>query len=389
MESIKLKHLLPEHVQEQIAAPNKRDSKIVKAQLSKSSTLDIYKKEYPTEYKIANKIYNAKGYIWDNEYAAVKAFKSIKNTKQYDIVQKIFSKLSNSRNVIDYVASFIQVRDSVNTLWAPTTIKYIESLIKHLNKIGVSNQSIKPLSNKLAYVKKWYAVNVSQAQQPGQLEFAWDTWMKRSLQDPEFKHAYFETLALVTSFIPGIGLMISSGIMLADAAAYWQEGSRLEAGYSAVFALLPAALKGITKIPFIQKLGAQGMAVLAEKLALSKYSLLQKTEIYAIQELVKNNKLIKRNMDAYFKARAKNELAMATAKATSKGVKGILRKIGNGTLKTSILGTKTAAKIGTFFTASDVSNQIWDKLYFDLGLDKGEQGDYEDYEFSSDPDLYP
>jgi hypothetical protein len=382
MEPIKLKNLLPEKIKEQLLPKDffssdksgkgktGLDSGKGKTGLDKLKSQRKFESSHPTEYKIANKIYNAKGYIWDNEYAAVKAIKSIKDKKQYDIVQKIFGNLTAplpGRNVIDYVASFIQVHDSVNTKYAPITIKYIESLIKHLNKIGVSNQSIKPLSNKLAFVKKWYAVNVSQAQQPGPMEFAWDTWMKRSLQDPEFKHAYLGTLSMVTSFIPGIGLMISSGIMLADAAAYWQEGNRLEAGSSAVFALLPAALKGVSKIPFIQKLGAEGMAALAEKLATSKYRLLQKTEIYAIQELVNNKDLIKRSLDTYMKARVKNELVHILNKQTSKGVKGILTKIGNGTLKTSVLGTKAVAKLGAYTAAQDMSAKAWDGIYKDLG----------------------
>ena len=383
MKPIKMKQVAPGIVYEQIRtdqsflgslsqkSPSKKtDSK------SKINPKDPWRHikqqqiDHPTEFKIANKIYNAKGYVWDNEYAAVKAILSIKDTKQYDIVQKIFSKLSDGRNMINYVASFIQFRDSVNTLDAPITIKYIESLIKHLNKIGVSNQSIKPLLNKLAYVKKWYAVNVSQAQQPGQIEFAWDTWMKRSLQDPEFKHAYFNMLAAVTSFIPGIGLLVSSGIYLADAAAYYQEGDRLNAGYSAIFALVPAALKGISKIPFIQKLGARGMAALAEKLATSKYSLLNKTEIYAIHELVKYKDLIKQDLNAYFKARVRNELSHALTTASSTGAKRLLSKLGTGTLKMSVLGTKFAAQGGTFLAAQHATDKTWDKIYNKMGYEK-------------------
>jgi hypothetical protein len=327
--------------------------------------------KYPNDYKIAKKIYDSKGYVWDNEYAAVKALLSIKNTKQYDSVQKIFSSLSGGRNIIQYVTSFIQVRDSVNTLWAPTTIKYIQSLIKHLTKIGISAQSIKSLSTKLAYVKKWYAVNVSQAEQPGQMEFAWDTWMKRSLKDPEFKHSYFEMLAIATSFIPGIGLMISSGIMLADAEAYWVEGDRLSAGYSAVFALIPGVFKGISKVPGIQRLGAEGMAILAEKLATSKYRLLNELEIAAVKDLVKYKDVIKRDLNTYFKARAKNELVKTLKSAASPGVKGFVTRLANGSMAASTIGktARVAAPIGAFMGAQHVGNKTWDNLYVKMGYD--------------------
>jgi len=363
MEMIKLKTLLAE----QITDPSKRDAKLFATKSFNQYSLDAYKEKYPSEYKIAKTIYNAKGWLWDDEVKVIKALRSIKTKKQFDIIQKIFNKISG-KNIIQYIASYIEV--GTNLKYGPISLKYIKTVITHLNNIGVSNTSLKPLFDKLIWVDKWYKRDVDQAQQPTPGgELAWDTWMKRSLMDPEFKHQYFLTLSILTSFIPGAGLLISSGIMLADAAAYWNEGNRLNAGYSTIFALLPAALKGITKIPFIKRLGAEGMAILAEKLATSKYNLLTKIEVYAVQELVENNNLIKRNLDAYFKARAKNELAMATARASSKGIKGILKKIGNGTLKMSVLGTKTAAHLGTFFTAQDVSNKVWDKIYVDLGMD--------------------
>jgi hypothetical protein len=404
MEPIKLKRLLAEQgirpTQLKVGGldsktkTNKSGSVKFDALTQKSlgPELVAYIQKYPNDYKIAKKIYDAKGYIWDNEYAAVKAILSIKNTKQYDSVQKIFSSLSGGRNIVQYVTSFIQVRDSVNTLWAPTTIKYIQSLIKHLTKIGISVQSIKPLSTKLAYVKKWYDVNVSQAEQPGQMEFAWDTWMKRSLKDPEFKHSYFDMLAIATSFIPGIGLMLSSGIMLADAEAYWVEGDRLSAGYSAVFALIPVAFKGISKIPFVKKLGAEGMAILAEKLATSNYKLLNRIEIYAIKDLVKYKDLINRDLNAYFKARAKNELVHALNTASSTGAKKLLRKIANGTVQAGVLGgkaAKTGIKFGAFLGAAAAGNALWDKIYFNSDLSKGDHERGVDYSISSDPDLYP
>jgi hypothetical protein len=367
MENNKLKQLYSGIVLEQGIRPTNLKIGTLDSKTNKSNS----KQKNTIDYKIAKKIYDAKGYIWDNEYAAVKAILSIKNTKQYDSVQKIFSSLSGGRNIVQYITSFIQVRDSVNTLWAPTTIKYIQSLIKHLTKIGVSAQSIQPLSNKLAYVKKWYAVNVSQAEQPGQVEFAWDTWMKRSLKDPEFKHSYFEMLAIATSFIPGIGLMISSGIMLADAEAYWVEGDRLSAGYSAVFALIPAAFKGISKVPGIQRLGAEGMALLAEKLATSKYRLLNELEIAAVKDLVKYKDVIKRDLNTYFKARAKNELVKTLKSAASPGVKGFITRLADGTMAASTIGktARVAAPIGAFMGAQHVGNKTWDNLYVKMGYD--------------------
>jgi hypothetical protein len=369
-------------LQEQIAAPNKRDSQLFVKQKNTTDTLDVYKKKYPTEYKIAKTIYDAKGIVYDDEYKAVKAIKSIKDKTQFDIVQKILQWMTNGQGLATFLTStnyltgtLINVSSGTALQGLELTVKYLNSIISHLNKIKASKQTVDILTKKLdAVMKQWkleFQAEKDNPLQPGALPgLAWDTWMKRSLKDPEFKHQYLMWMSVASSFIPGIGLMLSSGIMLADAAAYYQEGNRLEAGYSAIFALLPAALKGVSKIPFIQKLGARGMAALAEKLATSKYSLLQKTEIYAIQELVKYKDLIKRDLETYFKARVKNELSHALTTASSTGAKRILRKIGNGTLKTSVLGTKTAAQLGTFFISQDVADKTWDKIYNKMGYEK-------------------
>jgi hypothetical protein len=73
-------------------------------------------------------------------------------------------------------------------------------------------------------------------------------------------------LAIGTAFIPIIGPFLSAGIGLMDAAQYYQEGSKTEAGVAAFFSLLPGLGKVVKKIPGITQLGQKGMAALGSKL---------------------------------------------------------------------------------------------------------------------------
>jgi hypothetical protein len=64
-------------------------------------------KEESKAYEIAKKIYDAKGWIWDNEYDAVKAILSISDWKQYNLVQTALQKLTSGRGIGQYVTGFI------------------------------------------------------------------------------------------------------------------------------------------------------------------------------------------------------------------------------------------------------------------------------------------
>jgi hypothetical protein len=386
MEPIKLKHLL---LEQGIRPTNLKvggsDSKVntnpsgpikfdALTQKSLGPELVAHIQKYPNDYKIAKKIQNAKGYIWDNEYAAVKALLSIKTKKQFDSVQKIFSALTSNylssykgRNIIEYVASFIPGKDTLSTSKnSPVAVKYIESLVKHLTNLGISKQTLKPLQDQLKTILKISIVYKNLNPERRLLGvMSPQEFVEKFQSDPEFRHEALEWTSLAAMFIPVVGLYVSAGISLADATLYYKEGDRLNSGYSAIFALLPVAGKGLSKLPFVQKLGARGMAALGEKLATSKWKFLNNLEIGAIQDLAKHKDLIARDLNSYFKARAKNELVKTLNSATSTGVKGFLRKVGDGTLPAYTLGktAKAAAPIGAFMGAHHVANKTWDKIW--------------------------
>lgn len=324
---------------------------------------------FSADQKLAKQIYDAKGVMWDNEFAAVKAILAIKDAKQYYSVQKELQKLTGGRGIGQYVSGFIQVRgeSDFNSEKGKLTLQYIDRIVKHLTKIKAPYQSIKFFYDKIDRIEKLNQrvadISANQGQMGGQL--AWETFAERAKKDPEFKHAYLQCLQIASLFIPGVGLYIASGIGLADAAAYAVEGETYEAGLTAVFALLPGIGKLVSKIPAIRWLGAKGLTALGEKMATSKNPVLNWIERQFITDMSKYKDIVKKDMDAYFKARAKQEAAkLARIQGKTKAGK-ILQKVGDGSISLSKFGAKMTALTGAYTVASDKAERLWDKIYND------------------------
>ena len=186
-------------------------------------------------------------------------------------------------------------------------------------------------------------------------------------------HEVLAATSIAAAFIPVIGLALSSGIMLMDAAKYYKEGDRLNAGTMAVFALLPGIGTIASKIPGMKKLGSYGMALLGKKLATSKNPVLNKIEMAVVKDMTKHSKFVKTEMNSYFKARVANELTRTLQRNTASGSKKILMRIADGTLKASVAG----AKIGSVLATYNAADKTWNSVYKKLGFDKLDKLDYE------------
>ena len=228
---------------------------------------------------VAKKIYDAKGFVWDNEYDAVKAILSIKDASQYNQVQTELQKLTGGKGIAQYVSSFIAVRDSVNSKYGPIGIRYVKSIMDHLTKIKANPKSIDIFKKELTRLITWYQASMAAAEKgAGQTQFAWETWTQRALKDPEFKHAYLTSLSIVAALIPG-GAALSTMIGLGDSYVYYQEGDKYTAGLVALLSLIPggsAATKALTK-----KLIARSGALTAAETAIIKKAAASKSLINA------------------------------------------------------------------------------------------------------------
>jgi hypothetical protein len=84
----------------------------------------------------------------------------------------------------------------------------------------------------------------------------------------------------------------------------------------------------------------------------------------------KYSNLIKTEMNAYFKARAKNEAAQILRKNAAPGAKKIIQRLGDGSLKATTMGTKFGINLAPGFAGFELYNQAWDKAYVKLGFDQ-------------------
>jgi hypothetical protein len=213
----------------------------------------------------------------------------------------------------------------------------------HLKQINVT-RGIKLLQNKLAY--------------------SWE------LIRPLTAHEEMESTAFLVSFVPVGGLFVSSGIMLIDAATYAKEGSWYEAGNSAIWAALPfigPIGKLISKIPGV-KLTSKFFANIGRKIATKAWKTITTLETKIIRKLLENKNLVKDELKKYFQRLAQK----APDKLKKVGRKGqtVIKQIAKGTVDLSKLSGKLVAQGVKTFAPVAATQYAWDKLYFDLGLDK-------------------
>lgn len=210
MSNIKLKHLLNEQIDPRGAAAN----------------LTLAK-------QLAKRIYDAKGTFIDNETEAVAAIKAIPNLTIFNLTQKELQKLTGGRGIGQYVISFIGHLEDVDTYGlgvhatgkfeGQRTIPLLDSIIKHLKKIGVNQNTIKYFSNLRSKLGSQFLNN---------------TW-----EMPETMHTVNTIGSIVSLFYGPVGLALSSAFQLIDAKQYYDEGQTYEAGLAVLFALLPGAGK--------------------------------------------------------------------------------------------------------------------------------------------------
>jgi len=327
------------------------------------------------DLKLAKQIYDAKGLVWDDPYSVVSAIKKIKTLNQFNLVNRELMKLTAGRDIATYLKSFLDVSDK--QIWI-AILSYLkkqfpgnkEEILYPIGKVyfNLVNKSTDPTSGKIGsefvspnYIKWWkkHSANVVSGISTSALSTMGDVVY-------ENRHEILQTLQLVSIFIPTYGLFISTGIGLVDATMYAQEGETYEAGISAVFALLPGMGKVVTKIPGVRILGSKGMAILGQKLATSKKPVLTWIERIVIKDMSKYKDVIKKDMDDYFKARAKQEAArLLKYQGKSKAGK-LAMKIGDGSIKASRLGAQAYAALKTWDWAGAGAEKAWQKIYFDL-----------------------
>ena len=336
--------------------------------------------------KIAKKIYDAKGFIWDEEYGIVQTIKSIVDSNQYNQVTSELQKLTGGKGIAQYVTSFIDVDKAGKDRWhrAKLTIYYLDSIIKHLKNIKANKNSLKIFNDYLTKYKKTYPTEPT-TDTHGELD-----WSKmdfsgtgmgiaaQQMSDPEFRHSYNQLMGTVTAFIPVVGWAVSAGILALDAADQYSQGNMREAGLSAVFAAIPIVGKGIgliAKMPAVAQLGERAMAKLGYKLATSSEPLLNALEREAISETWKQRYFLKNGLDKYMKASLANQVTNSIFRDRIKqqlGARGanIIFQIADGTLKASVFGSKIAFGNEAIDYTLDTYRNLFNKYYAIPKMDK-------------------
>lgn len=307
---------------------------------------------------LAKTIYNSKRLLADNEQLAVDAIKSISNNKVFELVQTELRKLTGGLGIGQYIKSFIED----GAYQAHYTLTYINGILKHLKQIKANPKTIE-IFEKLQ--SRWS----TQVSQESELDVALGGSELRQYWK-DHHHEIMLAASLGALFFGPIGLLISAGISVGDAAMYYQQGDRYTAGIMAGFAILPGLGKIVQISKPIAQLGANGMAALGKKLATSTSPVLNRIEMYAINDMAKYSNLIKTEMNSYFKTRAANEAAYVLRKNAAPGAKKIIQRLGDGSLKATTMGTKFGINLAPGFAGFELYNQAWDKAYVKLGFDQ-------------------
>lgn len=348
--------------------------------LSKKYKIDknaVYRKNFITKSYpsyaayIADIIWLSKGTIKDNENNAMRAVLAIKSAKQFNQVQKEFQKKSGGQGIGQFIFDIFgtyttdksgKAQNLVSNLLTrghADTANRLQRILTHLENIGANPKSIEYVQKALNNAK---GINIVK-------KVAWNSPQLKTIKTAyEYRHEIALVASLIAPFILPFGLAISSGIMLADAGMHVAEGNYLEAGYSAIFALLPGIGGIASKIPAIAKLEAKGMAALGRKLALSKNPVLNRLELSIIKDMGKYQHLIKSDLNAYFGARFENEMIHAIKIAKYPTIRKILYLLGTGTIKASVLGGRLLKFGIKTFVPYSIAESAWEKAYVSSGL---------------------
>lgn len=118
--------------------------------------------------------------------------------------------------------------------------------------------------------------------------------------DPHTKNTI---LAIGVSFIPLIGPILSTGIGLADAKLYYEQGDKKTAGIVGLLSLIPA-IGGLAAKLGLGKWSAKTLSELGKKIA--KGAKLTSLELKAAQRISQNGKLIQSEVNNFSKSKGLN-----------------------------------------------------------------------------------
>lgn len=283
--------------------------------------------------RIAQQIYDAKGTFSDDEEKVMPAIQAIKNTKQYIEVNKELQKLTGGRGMGEYLTSFLDINPRL--MIASYLLQFIPA-----NQWGWTIKKIVPWNdfrtvaqNDPSIFDKWKAGETGIGEEKaliklmgGPYKQAWSKWSSLSAGEQlnawwkDNGHTVLTVLQIGTAFLPIIGWAVSAGIGLIDANEYRKEDNPKTAGLVAMFSLMPGIGKLVQKIPGVNQLGKKGMSLLAKKLNIAKTTAVKFStiEMEVINELAKNDKFVKQQIESYLKTGiAKNTKQIAASKAKS------------------------------------------------------------------------
>jgi len=273
---------------------------------------NILNEQAPNPKAIAKTIFDAKGYTYDDEQAAIRAVLSINSYQQYKLVEKYFINLSGGRSIPEYLVSFLEdFRQNLKV------IKHLYSMFK---SDAIAMQSvIYPYASQLIYeysldiAKTGVAIRKQQGNTaPITLKNYGESvlWFKPYLGDENYNRwvsikqsgkydRAFNSNAEEEQYLYGASKAVSSGLIImgqlmigalataataggaspiiagwigagaatsigwADAVQEWNLGNKTTAGILAVIELLPI----VSKIPAVKQLVKSAGKSVAKKLA--------------------------------------------------------------------------------------------------------------------------
>ena len=209
------------------------------------------KKTGATDVKsIAKKIYDSKGYLWDDPNGTVAAIKQIKTVQQYQAVNNELKKLTSGRDIATYLKSFLDESDKKTWELILSYLKtqFSSNLEATLYPVGkVYHNLMNDFIHDRGYGIKYVSPAYLNWWEKKKLDFINNFSYSPLANITKTIHAYRHELMIVgqlgTAFIPLVGPFISAGLGFVDATMYYDEGKNYEAGLAVVFAALPGGAK--------------------------------------------------------------------------------------------------------------------------------------------------
>jgi hypothetical protein len=396
--------------------------------------------EQQQNIQIANKIINARGMFIDDETGALKAIQSIKTQDQYYWVNFRVCNYMKRKNMSGYGYSLpkylmtfsgrslasgdqtvtktvksLAYSDQRDMFRIDTELKWWLDVNAHLVKLESQNrekwQSLKyeqtfdpktmqftsynydPLYmhemqidshiNRLtvAYgkAKKGYqqSKNLTQIFSKNPYGGAFNSVsLGREYMDDD-PAGFLSALGIAVSLFSGpVALLFSAGLTGAAGVSKWEQGEYAQAGSEFVFAAL-FAVGTILRIPSITALGTASKLKIANAMASSNYSFLNRLEMLALTDLGKLAKtksaMVTRELNKLIQQRAKNIIKNQRFKVNESIPNYIIKELAEGTLQASAVGLQILDKIKEPLAGITLwwkaETDWWTSIYNNLNLD--------------------